>query len=443
VPLSRNKYLAEEHYAMLKDFRGTEVAKLDIGRNFSPGEHLRAEIDRLGLDQVAVSSATGVSRQLINNIVNDRQPISRAMAGKLGRLTGRSSDYWLRASFPRVTGESSGVGLDKPVDEERSGRPLGVGILVNHQISRAVRDGIIGIKPFEEKNVQLASIDLTLGQYINTMAGEKIDIANEQGYVLKGGQTVLVGTKEEIQLPPDYIGRVGAMAELARFGIVTLHGFQVDPGFQGHLYFCIYNAAGKDLRLFGDDPIISLEFMPLSATPAPDERAAKHLREASDPEKVVLMFRSDVCGRLIREAVRGCVSIDILSERFKAVISELDIETFDSSADAALDAAVRSALSGLKTLRDKPNLARDDHQKYMTFFNKIAEGLLLGAEHVQHALSYLGLAFEKGDTLIVSLRDGTQVMLPLPVETGAISLRHFARQLRENPLDLILMLTGL
>ena len=65
----------------------------------TPGQHLRAEIERLGLDQVAVRKATGVSRQTINNIVNDRQPISRAMAGKLGRLTGRSSDYWLRASF--------------------------------------------------------------------------------------------------------------------------------------------------------------------------------------------------------------------------------------------------------------------------------------------------------------------------------------------------------
>ena len=65
----------------------------------TPGQHLRAEIERLGLDQVVVRKATGVSRQTINNIVNDRQPISRAMAGKLGRLTGRSSDYWLRASF--------------------------------------------------------------------------------------------------------------------------------------------------------------------------------------------------------------------------------------------------------------------------------------------------------------------------------------------------------
>ena len=62
-------------------------------------EHLRAELERLGLNQIDVSKATGVTRQTINNVVNGRQPISRAMAAKLGRLTGRGSDYWLQDSF--------------------------------------------------------------------------------------------------------------------------------------------------------------------------------------------------------------------------------------------------------------------------------------------------------------------------------------------------------
>ena len=65
----------------------------------SPGEHLRSEIERLGLDQVEVGQALDVSRQSVNNIINGRQPISRAIAMKLGMLTGRASDYWLRNSF--------------------------------------------------------------------------------------------------------------------------------------------------------------------------------------------------------------------------------------------------------------------------------------------------------------------------------------------------------
>ena len=137
---------------MSADVRGNATAELAGEGELTPGEHLRAEIERLGLDQVAVSQATGVSRQSINNIVNGRQPISRAMAGKLGRLTGHSSDYWLRASFPRT----AGAARTSAAASEGEARPLGVGIMVNHQIVRAVKDGIIGIDPFDDAHVQPA-----------------------------------------------------------------------------------------------------------------------------------------------------------------------------------------------------------------------------------------------------------------------------------------------
>ena len=67
---------------MSADLRGDAAA--DAGE-LTPGDHLRAEIERLGLDQVAVSAATGVSRQSINNIVNGRHrscaPWRRSSAG--------------------------------------------------------------------------------------------------------------------------------------------------------------------------------------------------------------------------------------------------------------------------------------------------------------------------------------------------------------------------
>jgi len=107
--------------------------RLETGGDLSPGEHLRREIERLDLDQVAVSKATRVSRQTINNIVNDRQPISRAMSAKLARLMGHSSDYWLRKSYPRQGGNR---------DQAASSFARKNGVLVNHQIVRAVKDGL-------------------------------------------------------------------------------------------------------------------------------------------------------------------------------------------------------------------------------------------------------------------------------------------------------------
>jgi dCTP deaminase len=227
----------------------------------TPGQHLRAEIERLGLDQVAVRKATGVSRQTINNIVNDRQPISRAMAGKLGRLTGRGSDYWLRASF------SLAPHADHPAKSRAGLRLFGGGVLVNYQIMHAIKNGIIGVDPFDEANVQLASVDLTLGDFLITAEGKKIHIGGGQRFTLKSNRAVNVSTKERIELPLDYVGRVGVITSLAKNGIFTSVGFQIAPGFSGHLQFCIFNSGKENIELRSGMPIVSIEIISLSVIP--------------------------------------------------------------------------------------------------------------------------------------------------------------------------------
>jgi addiction module HigA family antidote len=210
----------------------------DEAGHLTPGAHLRAEIERLGLDQVAVSKATGVSRQSVNNIINGRQPISRAMAGKLGRLTGRSSDYWLSEFFP-ATGKGRAA---------KDMRIAAAGVLVDHQIVRAVNDGIIGLTPFITGNVRAAAIDLTLAKAVT----------------LAPGSSASAQTKERIELPRDYLGRIGIVGPLARLGLVAAHAFQIEPGFQGHIEFCLFNAGSTALRLRAAEPVVGLEIVRLA-----------------------------------------------------------------------------------------------------------------------------------------------------------------------------------
>jgi addiction module HigA family antidote len=414
----------------------------------TPGVHLRAEIERLGLDQVAVASATGVSRQTINNIVNDRQAISRAMAAKLGRLTGRSSDYWLQSSFPgpaAAPADAAGTqaGTAVAATSDAGIRPLGVAVLVNHQIIRAVEQGVFVVEPFNRGNVQRASLDLTLDDFIVTTDGERVDIS-EDTYPLKVGQTVNVGTREWIEFPLDYIARVGAMTEHAKFGLMTSHGFQVDPGFCGNLQFCLFNAGQKSFVLQSAMPIISLEIMPLVATPSPDERAADHVRAAGDRDTVISRFRDDACGRLIREAIGKRVNVAAAHEGFCAKVPELDIELIETSADAALDAAVTGALRGLQPFVTDPSAAVEGRERFIGFFGEIAERLYLSAEQVLGAAACLGLD-PNGDKAnpVVTLPNGTSVSLQVPPNSAKITLRHLARQLRRDPGDLMLTLSGL
>lgn len=242
--------------------RRNAAANVETG-DLSPGEYLRAEIERLALDQVGVSKATGVSRQSINNIINGRQPISRAMAGKLGRLTGHGSDYWLRQSFPIDAASRN----DKRSTADDAPHAFSGGILVNHQILRDVKDGLIDIEPFAARNVQAAAIYLTLGNIIITAGGGKIDIGHGKGYLLKAGHMVTVTTKERIGLPRDYVGRIGVVNRLGTAGILVSHTFQIEPGFEGRLSFSLFNA-GPAFRMRAGDPVVGLEIVRLAVPPA-------------------------------------------------------------------------------------------------------------------------------------------------------------------------------
>lgn len=214
---------------------GTETGR---GRT-SPGAHLRAELLRLGLDQVAVSKATGVSRQSVNNIINGRQAISRAMAGKLGRLTGHGSDYWLSEEFS---------------ERGAPARRAVAGPLVNHQIARAVADGILVIKPFIAGNLQPASINLTLGG---------------KGSLLEPGRAVSASAAERVELPYDYLGRLGAIALPAAGGLIVSGPIQIEPGFKGYPGFCLFNAGAVPFALRAHEPIVTLEIVRLSAAAEP------------------------------------------------------------------------------------------------------------------------------------------------------------------------------
>lgn len=409
----------------------------------TPGAHLRAEIQRLGLDQGIVARDTEVSRQTINNIVNDRQPISRSMAAKLARVTGQSSDYWLRSSFPDAASTDGRASALEPQD---SRRPESNPVLVNHEIIAAVRDGIIGIDPFCKDNVRRASIDLTLDDFIITAAGRCVDISDGQSFPLQSGETVNVKTREWVEFPLDYIGRVGAMTQVAKFGIIMSHGLQVDPGFKGYLQFCLFNAGGSSFPLRSREPIVSLEIVPLSSLPHVDPATARTFDTGDNRDDVVSHFQGmadpELCSRLIRDFLGKQARTTTNAGGFSARIPQLDIAMNEQTEQAAIASVVTAALDGLRALRNNPSLRVPQNERYDAFVNDLAQQLLLSREDCHAALATLGLAFNDADNAIVTLRGGQAVLLHLPKRAARITFQNFAQQLQERADDLVLMLTG-
>lgn len=77
-----------------------------------PGELLRDEIlPALGRTRTEIARLLGVSRQTLYDILEEKQPVTPAMALRLGKLCGNGPDLWLN--------------LQKRYDLQRAERKLG------------------------------------------------------------------------------------------------------------------------------------------------------------------------------------------------------------------------------------------------------------------------------------------------------------------------------
>lgn len=65
-------------------------------RPFHPGVHLREDfLPDEGFTVASFAAAIGVSRQTVNELLNERRAVSADMALRLGRLFSQSPQFWL------------------------------------------------------------------------------------------------------------------------------------------------------------------------------------------------------------------------------------------------------------------------------------------------------------------------------------------------------------
>src|SRR6476619_7471297 len=147
-------------------------------------------------------------------------------------------------------------------------------------IRRLLADGRVKVEPFDEAMIQPASVDLKLGPSFRVFHNfrvesidiadppqgltEKVDIADDEPFVVHPGEFVLGRTAEYVEMPDDLVSRVEGKSSLGRLGLIVhaTAGF-VDPGFQGTLTLEITNLTRVPIKLWSGKPIAQLSFMEL------------------------------------------------------------------------------------------------------------------------------------------------------------------------------------
>ena len=135
---------------------------------------------------------------------------------------------------------------------------LGVKELLNLQTHKKV------ILPFNEKRVKNGAYELSLGEEVyltDSKTGKVEKLTEENRQVdLNPGQFALLLTKEKVNIPNDKIAFISIKAGEKLKGLVNVSGFHVDPGFNDHLLFSVYNAGPSIIVLNFGEPYFPIWF---------------------------------------------------------------------------------------------------------------------------------------------------------------------------------------
>jgi dCTP deaminase len=153
-------------------------------------------------------------------------------------------------------------------------------VLSDGGIIELVEAGRIVIDPWDEANVQPASVDVRLGNSFRVFHNHKattIDLrdpprdlteevtrADDEPFVIHPGEFCLATTLEWVELADDVVSRVEGKSSLGRLGLIVhaTAGF-VDPGWKGALTLELNNLTRIPIKLWPGMFIAQLSFMRL------------------------------------------------------------------------------------------------------------------------------------------------------------------------------------
>jgi dCTP deaminase len=199
---------------------------------------------------------------------------------------------------------------------------LGVKELNKLQIDQKV------ILPFESKRVKNGSYELSLGSeaYLtDSKTGEvrTLDKNNRQ-VDINPGQFALLLTNEKIHVPKDKIAFISIKASEKLKGLVNVSGFHVDPGFNDHLLFSVYNASPSTIVLYFEEPYFPIWFAELK-TELTD-------KEAYNQDNIHYEKLGHIPSRYVEPLKRGeLTSPKALLDKIKEVEQDLNRKIFESN----------------------------------------------------------------------------------------------------------------
>lgn len=230
--------------------------------------------------------------------------------------------------------------------------------LVTGEALHAAVRGETFIRNGDAKAVDSVKYDLRLGSTVLKASiglPKALDQMQDGEQWIDPGEVVFVLTQEELHLPKNMIATLSPKRALTHRGVMVLGGFAIDPGYQGNLWFGLYNFASARYPLRTGTKLIACMFYELS-----EEEANKY---ECVPMESVTQFPDDLL-----DLVKNYKPIELkgIQEEVASIKREfVDLKqsvTEDKSWKDEFRRDLTKLLDGLKEERDSRQAADDKLQ---------------------------------------------------------------------------------
>lgn len=159
-------------------------------------------------------------------------------------------------------------------------------ILSDKEINDYVsRDLLIQKDTFNSGSLEASSYDIRVGKK-GIIGGEGIEINLQKNQTLEIPPGAYAGiiSFEKMNFPRSICARLGSKRALSYDGVILLTGSIVDPGYQGHLLFGLYNASQKKVHIRYGRKICNIVFERLGIEPQKEVQPEPNLVNGNFPD---------------------------------------------------------------------------------------------------------------------------------------------------------------
>jgi dCTP deaminase len=187
-----------------------------------------------------------------------------------------------------------GHSLTSSMPEQNTNSPLFAdqeavpGVLTDVEIEAAVsRGALITGSTFHATSLEPSSYDIRVGRK-GIIGGQGVELDLSQSPMeLEPGAYGGVVSYERLHLPSNVCARIGSKRALSYDGVILLTGSLVDPGYEGHLLFGLYNASQRRVLIRSGRKICNIVFERLSDSPERQAPSDPNLQNGAFPDAFV------------------------------------------------------------------------------------------------------------------------------------------------------------